>query len=329
MSRLPNIPKRTFAQLNDKIKKDREEKKKYKGVLNRSWLNFWEMPEDSQMTVRFLPDLNPENQFFYRSVFSHGLDIDGKFYRITCPKTFGNTNDCPICDRSQEFYAQKDKERGYYYWKRETRLARVLVIDPGKFSVEDEEGNPFDFKGRTCTTRLSKQVFTALEESTADIGSEYPDIDPTGIEEGFNFIIKKKSAGDGNFSYTYSRFETTPSAVPEEFMDNLDFVDFDEIMPQQQSVEKLSHFLAAHDGLVDFNHGRVPGEDDDDSVDQDDSDDDRPAPPARKPQSNPLPDKVEESSTTASSDNDDVDDGVDEEDMDFINDILNRKKNAG
>jgi hypothetical protein len=254
MDKVPSV-----ADIKRRMAEQKQAQESYKRTVDKNFFPFWEMDDGAQAVVRILPDANYDNPLTYMvNSMYHRLMIDGEERRVTCPKTFGNAEDCPICDLSQRYYRDNDKDKGRYYWRNKTSFVKVLVIsDP--LNVKDEDGNDVDFTGRVCTTTFGKQLQDALDESLAELPAE----DSLKPICAFEFTIKKrKMAGDGDktySSYAFSRITSGPSDIPAEYAENLELMDLSELLPERPPLEKVQNYLDAHLGVAEFKYGPQQG----------------------------------------------------------------------
>jgi hypothetical protein len=245
-----NIP--SVKEMKARIAAEEKEAASFKSVVDKNYYPFWKMPVGTEVRVRILPDINPDNlKSFYRLKCTHKLVIDGKDRTILCPRTFGKAEECPICNRSQHYYnVENDKIRGKQYWKSTGGMGRVLVLDGNIDSLVDEDDNVIDYTGRTCTTQYGYQVIEAVDNEVKSQSDDEPT--PWGIDDGYDFNIKSVQNGDF-VTYSFSKFAKKPSGVPEEYMDNVELLDFNTLLSERPTLDQLQHFLDAHDGVVEYN----------------------------------------------------------------------------
>jgi hypothetical protein len=246
---IENMP--SIADIKKNIAEKQAAKSRYKSTVDKTYFPFWDMPDGESAVVRIIPDENPENpNSFFLEKDSHTLSIDGNDRTVVCPKTFDRSSDCPICDLSQKYYREGDKEKGKYYWRYRTYPVRLLVLE-NPLEVEDENGDPVDYVGRVCNSTFRSQVIEALEEGIKDIDSPQPLV-------LYDFIIKKKVTREGDNTYNnfaFSRLATEPSPIPEEYAENIELIDFRDLLPDNPGLEKVQNFLDAHLGLAEFKYG--------------------------------------------------------------------------
>ena len=198
---------------------------------------------DTAVTVRFLPDKNPDNQAgFLKEVIMHNLMINGSEKRVPCLEMWGET--CPICEQAKQFFNANQNEQGSRIWKKRNYVAQVLVIDD-PLKLEIDASNPIKI------VSIGKQVLSIIKEA---IVSGEIENDPDAYVGGHNFIIKKtkggaKPGGDGFFP-TYNvgtRFSSKPTDVPEELRDVIDanLIDLSDLVPQKPDAASVYADLQA------------------------------------------------------------------------------------
>lgn len=231
----------------------------------KDFFPFWLMPIGSEAVVRILPDINPDNvNFWYHTKFTHSLDIDGKKYSVVCPKTYEDRAPCPICDRSNEWYKAENKEKGLYYWKgSENGALQVLVLSHAP--ITDSEGNELNFEGQVCRTNFTQQMIQTVEQRLVNLDE---DDNFCGGPTAVNFVLKSVAGKNDRANWSFSDFERKATTLTDEQMAVIEETirPYNEIIPPRNSLEKLQHFLDAHDGEVEldlqqFNEGSSSGSD--------------------------------------------------------------------
>lgn len=198
---------------------------------------------DTSVTLRFLPDLNPDNKAgFLKELITHNLQINGAEKRIPCLEMWGET--CPICEQAKQYFNANQNEAGSRIWKKRNYVAQVLIIDdPLKLDVDPS--NPIKLLS------VGKQVVSIIKE--AFVSGEL-DNEPDAMVGGYNFTIKKTKGGakaDGSGFYpTYSlgtKFANRSSDVPAELRDLItaNLIDLEELMPAKPDVANVMADLQA------------------------------------------------------------------------------------
>lgn len=200
---------------------------------------FWNIPDGSQATIRFLPDANSDNPMgFMVEKLMHTLTINGENKSTPCHKMYNE--DCPICKVSSAFYKEDDKINGKKYWRKKQHLAQALILeDP----LPPDEATGETHEGKVRFVALGYQIFNIIKDAFES--GELDEI-PYAFEGGCNFVIKKTKQGDYP-SYSLSKFARKSSdldedevALAEEHM-----VDLSTLLPQAPAVEKTEGMLEA------------------------------------------------------------------------------------
>lgn len=312
---MTTIKATSIADIKKRIKESKNKTAQFKSTVDKSFFPFWKMEEGEHAVVRLLPDTNPENPMpYFVESFNHTLAIDGEDKKIACPKTFDRTAECPICDLSQKYYREGDKEKGKYYWRNKNSFVRLLVLE-SPLDVKDENGESIDYVGRVCTSMFGKQVLQSIEESLSEFSDDQPV--PWMIDDGYDFTIKKvKMGGDGNESYmtyAFSKFAHRSSGIAEQYKPLVEenLIPFTDLLPDRPPLEKVQNYLDAHLGQADFLYaGGTPT--------TEDSDKPAAAAPAAAAPAAKVAEKAEPAAETVTL-------SADDSDQDMIDKILNRK----
>lgn len=316
------MKKYDFEKIKAAFKKEEKENTSSGGPNN--YYPFWDMPENAEAIIRFLPDLNEDNPTgFLVEKLTHKLIINGEQRTIPCLKMYGE--ECPICKVSSSYYKDGDKANGKKYWRSKQHLAQALIVkDPLAPNEETGETHAGKVRFLSIGWQLFEVIKTAFESGDLDVP-------PFLFEGGCDFIIKKTKQGE-YFTYAIaSRFARKSRdltdeeiAVAEEGM-----VDLSTLLPQMPAFEKVQAMLEAAVTNSAYEDGSKSGSDDDDDdfgkkVSQrlskkteeksapwndDEEDDDEP-----KAKSKPAPKVVE-------------DEEFDEEADEILASIRNRRKN--
>lgn len=172
----------------------------------------WNMEEGTTGTLRFLPDADPNNTFFWieRQIIKlafNGVKGDSNVKRVEvqvpCVEMWGDT--CPILAEVRPWYKDESlKEMANKYWKKRSYLFQGFVRQ-----------NPIgDDKAPANPIRrfiISPQIFTIIKSSLMD-----PEMEnlPTDYLQGLDFNIKKTSKG-GYADYSTSNWARKESALTE------------------------------------------------------------------------------------------------------------------
>lgn len=172
----------------------------------------WNMDEGTIATVRFLPDQNQNNTFFWveRQIIKlpfNGVKGDNNIkqviVQVPCVEMYGDN--CPILAEVRPWYKDESlKETANKYWKKRSYLFQGFV----RQNPLEEDKTPTNPIRRFI---ISPQIFTIIKSSLMD-----PEMDelPTDYLRGLDFNIKKTSKG-GYADYSTSNWARKESALTE------------------------------------------------------------------------------------------------------------------
>lgn len=201
---------------------------------------FWNIADGQQAIVRFLPDKNTDNPFgFVVEKLMHTLVINGENKSIACPKM--HNEDCPVCKVSSEFYKKEDKESGKKYWRKKQHIAQAIVVeDP----LKADEATGETHEGKVRFLALGFQLFQVIQ---AAFESGDLDENPTDLDSGYDFVIKKSKQGEYSTYAVGSRFKAKPRSLTEEERTTADeqMIDLATLLPASPGEEKIAHMLTS------------------------------------------------------------------------------------
>lgn len=203
-----------------------------------NYFPFFQMEEGDQSTVRFLPDLNPENPLgFLVPKHTHVLKINGRDRSIPCLKMYGK--ECPICKVAAAYYNAGDRTNGQRYYRKVQHLAQALVMQTNLMPQDTED----NYNGTVRLVQLSPQIYKVIQEAimSGDL-EEFP----YDYEFGTNFIIKKDRQGDYP-TYSFSKFAKRESALSEAEIAyaKSQLKDLSSLLPAEPPLEEVEALLEA------------------------------------------------------------------------------------
>jgi hypothetical protein len=172
----------------------------------------WNMDEGTTATVRFLPDANSSNTFFWveRQIIKlpfNGVKGDPSMKQVVvqvpCVEMYGDN--CPILAEVRPWYKDDTlKEMANKYWKKRSYLFQGFVR-------QNPIGNDATPANPIRRFVISPQIFSIIKASLMD-----PEIQelPTDYMRGLDFNIKKTSKG-GYADYSTSNWSRRESALTE------------------------------------------------------------------------------------------------------------------
>ena len=113
---------------------------------------FWNMPEGKTATVRFLPDQDKNNTFFWQERNMIKLPFPGikgvtdsrpVIVPVPCMEMFGGT--CPILNEVRPWFKSGDKtldDLGRKYWKKRSYIFQGLIVGESPLPEDEAPENP-------------------------------------------------------------------------------------------------------------------------------------------------------------------------------------------
>lgn len=173
----------------------------------------WSMEEGSTARLRFLPDANPSNSFFWVEKAMIKLPFAGikgdsnskpVIVQVPCIEMFaGYENKCPILAEVRTWFKDKGlEEMGRKYWKKKSYLFQGFVRE----NPMNEDKVPENPIRRFI---ISPQIFNLVKGALMD-----PELEnlPTDYESGLDFTVLKTAKG-GYADYSTSKWARKESAL--------------------------------------------------------------------------------------------------------------------
>ena len=200
----------------------------------------WNMPEGTTTTVRFLPDGDSNNTFFWierAMIILPFAGIKGETnskpttVQVPCMEMWGET--CPILTEVRPWFKDKSLEdMGRKYWKKKSYLFQGFV---GESKLSEDGKTPENPIRRFI---IGSQIFNIVKNALMD--SEIEEL-PTDYVRGLDFKIAKTSKG-GYADYSTSTWARRERALSEE----------ENAAIAQHGLFKLSDFLPKKPGAVEL-----------------------------------------------------------------------------
>jgi hypothetical protein len=211
----------------------------------------WNIPENTTARVRFLPDANTKNSFFWveramiRLPFA-GIkgQADSKMVsvQVPCMEMWGEA--CPILAEVRPWFKDSNlEEMGRKYWKKRSYLFQGFVRD-NPIADDKTPENPIR------RFIISPQIFNLIKNALMD-----PDMEtlPVDYERGLDFNIKKTSKGgyaDYNTS-TWARKETALNGDEKAAIERFGLYDLADFLPKKPTDVELRVIKEMFEASVD------------------------------------------------------------------------------
>jgi hypothetical protein len=172
----------------------------------------WNMEEGQSATLRFLPDGNSKNTFFWQERAMIRLPFNGikgemeskqVMVQVPCVEMWGEA--CPILAEVRTWFKDKSlEEMGRKYWKKRSYIFQGFVRE-NPIGDDKTPENPIR------RFIIGPQLFTLIKGALMD-----PELEelPTDLQRGLDFRITKTSKG-GFADYNSSKWARKESALTE------------------------------------------------------------------------------------------------------------------
>jgi len=213
---------------------------------------FWNMDTDSTSVIRFLPDADQSNTFFWRERQIIKMPFPGVkggdqskpvTVQVPCVEMWGDT--CPVHAEIRPWFKDPSMEDvGRKYWKKRSYIFQGFVVqDPMN---EEAPENPI----RRFV--IGPQIFKLLKSALMD-----PDMEnlPTDYDAGTDFRLTKTQKGQ------YADYSTSNWARKERSLDENErkaiethgLFDLNDFMPKRPNEEEMRIIMEMFEASVDGN----------------------------------------------------------------------------
>jgi len=180
---------------------------------DNSMYPFWNTPEGGQTLIRFLPDGDPNNTFFWAERLVIKLPFQGikgehdreVLVQVPCMEMYGET--CPILAETRPWWKDDSLQpMARKYWKKKSYLFQGFVVQSG-FEEKETPENPIR------RFMINPSIFEIIKGSL--MNPEMEDL-PTDYVAGRDFkLVKTSKGGYANYSTSNWSFKTR-SLSPDE-----------------------------------------------------------------------------------------------------------------
>ena len=213
----------------------------------------WNMPEGKEAVVRFLPDGNPNNTFFWVERAMIKLPFAGikgesdsrpVQVQVPCVEMYNDGTVCPILSEVRGWFKDKSlEEMGRKYWKKRSYIFQGFIVeDPLKEDSQPE--NPIR------RFIIGPQIYQIIRSALMD-----PELEelPTDLLRGVDFRIAKTSKG-GFADYStskWSRRERALSDVEQAAMQSHQLFNLSDFLPKKPTDVELKVMKEMFEASVD------------------------------------------------------------------------------
>ena len=212
----------------------------------------WNIQEGETATIRFLPDANTNNTFFWveramiRLPFAGVVgDSEAKntVVQVPCMEMWEPVGSCPILAEVRPWFKDASLEdMGRKYWKKKSYLFQGFVRD-----------NPLDEESPENPIRrfiMGPQLFNIIKASLMD-----PDMEelPTDYNRGLDFrVVKTSKGGYADYSTSnWSRKETALTEAEQAAVEQHGLYDLNDFLPKKPTDTELAIIKQMFEDSVD------------------------------------------------------------------------------
>ena len=211
----------------------------------------WNIQEGENATLRFLPDGDPKNTFFWveRAMIKlpfNGIkgEMDSKnvMVQVPCVEMWGES--CPILAEVRTWFKDKSLEdMGRKYWKKRSYLFQGFVRE-NPLADDSVPANPIR------RFIIGPQLFAPIKAALMD-----PELEelPTDYERGLDFRVSKTSKG-GYADYNTSKWARKETALTSEELEAVNahgLFSLSDFLPKRPNEEELRVMKEMFEASVD------------------------------------------------------------------------------
>jgi len=211
----------------------------------------WNIAEGSTAKVRFLPDGNSKNSFFWVERLMIRLPFAGikgqadskpVIVQVPCVEMYGDA--CPVLAEVRTWFKDKSlEEMGRKYWKKKSYLFQGFVRE-NPLSDDKTPENPIR------RFIISPQIFNLVKNALMDPEMESM---PTDYDAGLDFSIKKTSKG-GYADYStsvWARKESALTSAEQAAIDSHGLFNLSDFLPKKPTDVELKVIKEMFEASVD------------------------------------------------------------------------------
>lgn len=231
----------TLAEIRAKLLAQDTKQSGKSGGGDNAIYPFWNMDEGSTTSIRFLPDADTSNTYFWRErqmiriPFSGIKDADESkpiVVQVPCAEMWQGLR-CPIHDEIRPWFKDPSMEdMARKYWKKRSYLFQGLVTD----STLKEDNTPENPVRRFM---INTSIFNIIKAALMD--PDFPEI-PTDYDQGTDFKLVKTQKGQyADYSTSnWARRERSLTEQEREAVATHSLFDLNDFMPKQPGDKELS-----------------------------------------------------------------------------------------
>jgi hypothetical protein len=211
----------------------------------------WNIAEGQNARIRFLPDADPKNTFFWAERLMINLSFAGikgqtdskpVTVQVPCVEMYGDA--CPVLAEVRTWFKDASlEEMGRKYWKKKSYLFQGFVRD-NPLADDQTPANPIR------RFIISPQIFNLVKSALMD-----PELEnlPTDYAGGLDFTVSKTSKG-GYADYSTSKWSRKESALTQDEAEAIEkhgLYNLSDFLPKKPSAQELTIIKEMFEASVD------------------------------------------------------------------------------
>jgi len=214
---------------------------------------FWNIPENSTTVLRFLPDGDASNTYFWRErqmirLEFAGIKGDSNSRKVTvnvpCNEMWGPVGSCPVLSEVRPWFKDpKLEDMGRKYWKKRSYVFQGFVAE----SSLQEDTTPENPIRRFI---INPSIFNIIKGALMD--SDFVEL-PTDTEQGTDFRLTKTTKGQyADYSTSsWARRERSLDSNERSAIDAHGLFTLNDYLPKQPNEEELGVIGKMFEASVD------------------------------------------------------------------------------
>lgn len=242
----------SLAEIRKKLLDQENKSKNTGGYADTTLFPFWNAAEGTTTTLRYLPDADTSNVYFWRerqmikipfSGIKGGDEHKKIVVTVPCAEMWSDLK-CPIHDEIRPWFKDAAMEAlAKTYWKKRSYVFQGFVVD-SPFKEETPPENPIR------RFLINTEVFNIIKAALMD--PEFQEM-PTDYEAGTDFKIAKTTKGQyaSYATSTWARRERSLNETERAALDTFGLFDLNDFLPKKPGEKELQAIFDMFEASVD------------------------------------------------------------------------------
>lgn len=242
----------SLKEIRDRLQAAEQKNTSNPGSGDSAIYPHWNIEDNTSAVVRFLPDANEKNTFFWAERAMIRLPFNGikgesesrtVMVQVPCMEMFGDA--CPVLAEVRTWFKDASlADMGRKYWKKRSYLFQGFVRENPMTGDRIQPDNPIR------RFIIGPQIFTIIKSALMD-----PELEelPIDYRRGLDFRIQKTNKG-GFADYNGSKWSRKESALSQAELDaieNFGLWDLSSFLPKKPSAVEVQAIKEMFEASVD------------------------------------------------------------------------------